>query len=280
VEEAGKLSSYNLQDEAPRRDKRYISARKSEANRRNALRSTGPRTTRGKAKSRGNALKHGFFARDLFTRFAVQRENPQEFQDFIAELRAIWQPVGCLEELEIDRIAICWWTRLRLWRYEYAEVRAAQGEVGVRGVVSNSRELMHPDEKALILLLENAEKEIQSNGKFSPELKEKLLASSDPWFREVWLELEQRAREVTKRFTVFQTGRTPRGAIFQAALAIGSIEKWAEQQESVMNRAYDEQLVPNSEALDKILRYGTAVARKLNRTYERLGCLQCKRRLL
>src|SRR5439155_19081929 len=78
------MSSYNVQDEATRRHKRPISARKSEANRQNALRSTGPRTTRGKAKSRGNALKHGFFARDLFTYFAVQRENPLEFQDLVA----------------------------------------------------------------------------------------------------------------------------------------------------------------------------------------------------
>ena len=32
------------------------------ANRRNALRSTGPRTANGKMRSRGNALKHGFAA--------------------------------------------------------------------------------------------------------------------------------------------------------------------------------------------------------------------------
>jgi hypothetical protein len=47
-----------------------------------------------------------------------------------------------------------------------------------------------------------------------------------------------------------------------------------------MNRTYDEQWVPISEALDKILRYLAAVERKLNRAYERLGCLQRKRRLL
>jgi hypothetical protein len=36
-----------------------MSQAKLEANRRNALRSTGPRTAKGKARSRGNALKHG-----------------------------------------------------------------------------------------------------------------------------------------------------------------------------------------------------------------------------
>jgi hypothetical protein len=41
---------------------RSISTRKLEANRRNAKRSTGPRTMEGKARVARNALKHGFFA--------------------------------------------------------------------------------------------------------------------------------------------------------------------------------------------------------------------------
>ncbi len=45
------------------RPRRTISARKLEANRRNAKRSTGPRTAEGKARVARNAVKHGFFAR-------------------------------------------------------------------------------------------------------------------------------------------------------------------------------------------------------------------------
>ena len=40
--------------------------RKVEANRRNALQSTGPRTPRGKAYGRRNALKHGLFVWDPY----------------------------------------------------------------------------------------------------------------------------------------------------------------------------------------------------------------------
>ena len=43
--------------------KRPISERKLQANRANAKRSTGPRTERGKAASRRNALKHGILSR-------------------------------------------------------------------------------------------------------------------------------------------------------------------------------------------------------------------------
>ena len=44
--------------------KRPVSPRKLEANRRNALKSTGPKTPTGKAYSRRNALKHGLFIQD------------------------------------------------------------------------------------------------------------------------------------------------------------------------------------------------------------------------
>ena len=40
--------------------KRPVSARRLEANRRNALKSTGPRTAAGKARSARNSRKHGY----------------------------------------------------------------------------------------------------------------------------------------------------------------------------------------------------------------------------
>ena len=42
-----------------------VSERKLAANRQNAKRSTGPRTVQGKARSRFNALKHGFLAKQI-----------------------------------------------------------------------------------------------------------------------------------------------------------------------------------------------------------------------
>jgi hypothetical protein len=62
-----------------------VSARKAEANRQNALHSTGPKTIAGKACSRRNALKHGLFAEDLFSDLLVRTENPQQFQKFLEE---------------------------------------------------------------------------------------------------------------------------------------------------------------------------------------------------
>ena len=47
--------------------------RQLEANRRNALRSTGPRTAAGKAVVRDNALKHGFLSRHLINELVAQQ---------------------------------------------------------------------------------------------------------------------------------------------------------------------------------------------------------------
>lgn len=42
-----------------------VTPRKIEANRRNALKSTGPRTAKGKATPRHNVLKHGILAKEV-----------------------------------------------------------------------------------------------------------------------------------------------------------------------------------------------------------------------
>ena len=44
----------------------HVSPRKITANRQNALKSTGPKTLRGKAYSRRNAVNHELFTMDLF----------------------------------------------------------------------------------------------------------------------------------------------------------------------------------------------------------------------
>jgi hypothetical protein len=52
-----------------------VSERKLKANRENAKKSTGPRTSRGKGFSRRNALKHGLFVRHI-TEFRADIPSP------------------------------------------------------------------------------------------------------------------------------------------------------------------------------------------------------------
>ena len=104
-------------------NKPRVSTRKPEANRQNALRSTGPKTLRGKAFSRKNALKDGLFAQELFVDSLIKREDREKFLKIHGGLREAWQPVGQAEDLEVEFIAVCWYKRARVWRYENAEMR-------------------------------------------------------------------------------------------------------------------------------------------------------------
>ncbi len=88
-----------------------------EANRRNALESTGPKTAEGKAASRANALKHGLAAKQVI----VLGEKAEDFEAFHAELWASLDPADGLEEQLVERIVLCAW-RLR---------RACRAEAGV-----------------------------------------------------------------------------------------------------------------------------------------------------
>ena len=78
---------------------------KAETNRRNALRSTGPKTPAGKAKVSQNAVKHGAYSEAL----TMLLETPEEFQALKAGLVETLRPAGPMECRMVDRLASLWW---------------------------------------------------------------------------------------------------------------------------------------------------------------------------
>ena len=85
------------------------------ANRANAVKSTGPRTPEGKARSAQNARKHGFTA----STFAViQLEDLHQVEHLRADLIAVYQPVNSQELFAIERIALTQQAILRAARLE------------------------------------------------------------------------------------------------------------------------------------------------------------------
>jgi hypothetical protein len=90
------------------------SDRKAEANRRNARKSTGPKTPEGKAAVRLNALKHGLLSQEIL----LPDEDAEALWDLDERLRAELQPVGELENLLVDRIVSLTWRLRRLGRVE------------------------------------------------------------------------------------------------------------------------------------------------------------------
>ncbi|HET7208130.1 MAG TPA: hypothetical protein VFI95_16255 [Terriglobales bacterium] len=116
--------------ETPKR-RRPVSDRKREANRRNAKKSTGPKTLRGKANTRLNALKHGLLASAILL-FANGEEKPV-FEHILRQEWQVWEPEGYREELCVQQIAICRWKQRRALLWELRQQReASRLEWGLR----------------------------------------------------------------------------------------------------------------------------------------------------
>ena len=92
---------------------------KLEANRANAKRSTGPKTERGKARSKMNALKHGLTGKAI----VVADEDPREFETFREGLEADLGACGLMEREWVGRIAGLLWRLRRVPRMEAALLR-------------------------------------------------------------------------------------------------------------------------------------------------------------
>ena len=84
------------------------------ANRRNAKRSTGPRTGRGKAIAARNALRHGLLAQDVI----LDDEDASLFEERRDAICARLDARGELEDVLVERIVACAWRLRRLERIE------------------------------------------------------------------------------------------------------------------------------------------------------------------
>ena len=73
---------------------------------------------KGKSWSRRNALKHGILASELRTQDVDGEEGRAEFDELHSALILDLAPVGMLEELLVEKIAVCWWRQKRALRWE------------------------------------------------------------------------------------------------------------------------------------------------------------------
>jgi hypothetical protein len=90
------------------------SAKKTQTNRQNALKSTGPKTPEGKAAVRLNAVRHGLLSREVL----LPGEDEGALRELNERLRDELQPVGEMESLLVDRIVTAYWRLRRLGRVE------------------------------------------------------------------------------------------------------------------------------------------------------------------
>lgn len=288
-------------DDKGRTEKQPVSIRKIEANRRNALKSTGPRTPRGKAYSRRNAVKHGLFMRDdIF----CDGEDPQEFSEFYRRLRDELQPVGPSEEIVVQYIAICWLRLQRLWTYENAEVDAGNTLVAAFSEHGHYDPIiMSPTRTAQMRLLRAAIKEAEEKGQVSLELMEEIFnenesllfqwpifeARAEKTAQKKWRDIAIRIAEErkvplseAKALLVRDPKSLPERKRFVAIETVTEVHRslfhgWWNLSRSERQNDFKRQLIPPGLEVDKIIRYGNAFERQLSRAYYRLEWLQRRR---
>ena len=283
--------------------KEPVSVRKIEANRRNSSKSTGPKTERGKANSRKNAIKHGLFIRQM-ENCLIDEEEDQAFINFHKRLWEELQPVGPREESEVAYIAICWLRLDRLWRYENAEGRIARHKIAQESEqgaydpyyeVGARREIMS--------LLHSAKEEAEREGHVSQELLEKIF-EKDSLVESSWPYLQQQAealarknigeiaktiadgRKIPLNDAKLLLARNPRAVPeFARFVVLDTVRNsilqryapWWEQSQDIKRTAPRLEAIPHR-AVEKVIRYGNAIERQLSRAYARLDRLQSRRR--
>jgi hypothetical protein len=160
--------------------------RQIEANRRNAKKSTGPKTEDGKARSRLNALTHGLSARTVTP--VLPHEDPKALDERIRKWVQDWQPRDEMENELVTRAAKLSWQIDRADRFETAHlarrVRKAQRRAAgapdprrIEEVTSLGRRLLKTDWTSPVAVLV-AELESTSEG--------------CRWLLDRWAELEAR----------------------------------------------------------------------------------------
>jgi hypothetical protein len=83
------------------------SPRRIEANRRNAKKSTGPKTSVGKAMSSWNSQRHGLLSKRLPTIYGQGKKK--QFTRLLTNLQRDLEPIGTLEEVLVEKIAQEYW---------------------------------------------------------------------------------------------------------------------------------------------------------------------------
>src|SRR3974390_2328433 len=91
-----------------------MSQKQNEARRRNSQKSTGPRTSEGKARSAMNALKSGIDAKSA----VLPGESLEKFQNVIDSWHDRFQPADPAERVLVDSLARAEWLKERYFQIQ------------------------------------------------------------------------------------------------------------------------------------------------------------------
>jgi hypothetical protein len=130
-----------------------VSARKLESNRENSKKSTGPKTARGKANSRFNAVKHGLCAKRLI--FSSQGKLlDADLLKLLESLQAQYGSDDVRVQLLCDAIVTEYWRQGQSLRFEMHFLSEGDAHFGSQGGMSGLQRYLTGSQRALLKNLE------------------------------------------------------------------------------------------------------------------------------
>ena len=285
--------------------KRIASQQRLEANRRNALKSSGPRTVEGKTRSKYNALKHGILAKEVVITAGLGRESRVQFNELLRQLNADLQPAGFLEQWFVEDIAVNIWRLRRAIRAEVGEIRKDLDTVVSREVIRSSKQstsglprdanaaremiedMMDPVwVKWLLGSLHELKQTIERVGYGREKIMETLIeepglpseALAIYRFRKAKVDLERDARD--KGIELRDLGDDELKKLLLEKVngqirAAKILERTAVENRLLELQAMKQRLVlPEAGAVEKVLRYEAAIRRNIHKDLQELERLQ------
>jgi len=247
--------------------RKAVTAKKVVANRRNAERSTGPRTDRGKVAARFNAVTLGLFAKHVVIPICDGYGSDREFRRLLDDLQQEFQPEGTFEEWLVVKIAESMW-RLR---------RATRSEKGCVRETAFGNDPSPENDRLLDIFaqqvgeLNEAEEQIQTTGTIS---------------QRVYAEVLPQVEEDRRYSAQVEKGDKPTEAkIDDEFLSCVKkrrdfLEPFVDAGARLADERYSDHLayhsLPPEEVMDKVLRYESRVQKQLDWALQRL--LECQQR--
>ncbi|MDP3024362.1 MAG: hypothetical protein Q8O10_02395 [candidate division Zixibacteria bacterium] len=292
-------------------DEKNTSLAKTQANRKNALNSTGPKTLEGKNVVKWNALKHGLLSKEIIIKAGDGKESKAEFKVLLSELREDLQPEGILEEMLVEKIVICYWRLRRALRCEIGEIRRDLDTASFKEIfrrldqvrfekqflgLGDSRHNLEKNSLGLHYLLgvlEDVRKGVEEMGHLSEESMKQLAKNFGGdenglthWcfiFSKMATEGPEEAKRDPEHY-----GDTPAPEKCKEIISrmindekkkMEDLKEIIEENENLEMEAKIASLsLPSKEAVDKILRYETTIERQLYRAMSELERLQRQRK--
>jgi hypothetical protein len=273
--------------------KKVMSLEQLEANRRNAQRSTGPKTRNGRAVYKMNALKHGILSKEVLVRGLNIQENALELLALHERFRRELKPVGPVEEMLVDQIVTARWRLRRALTAEAGEI-ALSVDGGhwqrrfnpllfkLRLQNSGDLELALEDSAMGISVLERRLRDLRERVEQAGELTKAAIKSvfgePTPYsrkFETLRLELSQKPKGADAASQQEENKKEALDFIQRELMRLRWEKCCREQREAAEEEARQAAAVlPGPEVLEKILRYEAKLERQMYRAMNQLERVQ------